>query len=111
MPYILLYFFGDLNMLEKIFVKHFRYELQKRMGETHLDYIHPRAYSRSQPDLIILGSKNIWAALEFKESKNAHRQPNQEYYIKRLNEKGFARFVYPENVEEVLDELEELFTS
>jgi len=81
------------------------------MGETHLDYIWPRAYARSQPDLVILGPNHVWAALEFKESKNAHRQPNQEYYVTRLNEKGFSRFVYPENAEEVLDDLEELFTS
>jgi hypothetical protein len=98
-------------MLEKIFVKHFRYALQERMGETHLDYIYPRPYTRSKPDLVILGPNHLWAALEFKESKNANRQPNQEYYIERLNENGYARFVYPENAEEVLDELEELFTS
>ena len=51
-----------------------------------------------------------FAGLELKKSKTAHRQPNQEYYINGLNDKGgFGRFVYPENQDEVLKEMVEYF--
>lgn len=58
------------------------------------------------PDLLIL-YKDKWAALECKKSANAHRRPNQEYYVNKMNEMSFSRFVYPENREEVLNELRE----
>lgn len=51
-----------------------------------------------------------WAALEFKKSPLARRQPNQEFYVKRLDRMGYAAFVYPENEDEVLDALEQAFT-
>lgn len=46
-----------------------------------------------------------WAALEFKASERSSRRPNQDYYINKLNDMGFAKFIYPENSEEVIDEM------
>ena len=66
------------------------------------------SYIQGFPDLLIL-YKNKWAVLENKRSKNASKQPNQEYYVELLDEMSFSRFVYPENIEEVLDELQQTF--
>lgn len=60
------------------------------------------------PDLLIL-YKNKWASLENKKSANAKRQPNQEYYVGKMNEMSFSRFIYPENKDDVLKELVEEF--
>lgn len=66
-------------------------------------------YIQGIPDLLVL-YKHKWACLEIKRSANARRQPNQEYYVKLMNKMSFARFVYPENKEAVLNELKVYFT-
>lgn len=62
------------------------------------------------PDLLILYKKK-WATLENKRSKNAPKRPNQEYYVKKMNEMSFSSFIYPENKEDVLNELRKTFES
>ena len=62
------------------------------------------------PDLLVLYGKR-WATLENKRSKNAHKRPNQEYYVNKMNEMSFSRFIYPENKEEVLNDLQQAFKS
>lgn len=62
------------------------------------------------PDLLILHN-NKWASLECKKSANAKRQPNQEYYVDKMNEMSFSRFICPENKETVLHELQQTFKS
>ena len=67
-------------------------------------------YIQGIPDLLILyGSK--WAALECKKSESASIRPNQAYYVKKMNKMSFSRFIFPENKEEVLSELQSAFKS
>lgn len=67
-------------------------------------------YIQGIPDLLVLIGKN-WLALECKRYKDAHRQVNQEYYISKMNDMSYARFIYPDNEQEVLDELQQTFKS
>lgn len=67
-------------------------------------------YIQGIPDLLIL-YKNKWASLECKKSGKAKKRPNQEYYVKKMDEMSFSRFVSPENEEEVLNDLQRTFRS
>ena len=67
-------------------------------------------YIQGIPDLLVLWN-NKWATLECKKDRNAKKRPNQEHYVERMNEMSFSRFIYPENKEEVLNDLEQTLRS
>lgn len=60
------------------------------------------------PDLLIL-FKDKWATLECKKTAKASHRPNQDYYVDLMNKMSFSRFIYPENKEDILNELIQIF--
>ena len=65
-------------------------------------------YIQGIPDWTIL-YKDKWAVLEVKRDRNAAKQPNQKYYVDKLNDMSFSRIVYPENKDDVLRDLKQVF--
>ena len=66
------------------------------------------SYIQGFPDWTLLYNDK-WAVLEVKKERRANKQPNQEYYVDKLNGMSFSRFVFPENKDEVLEDLDTIF--
>jgi len=58
------------------------------------------------PDQIILYGDH-WAAFEAKRSDSSPHRPNQDYYVNLFNNMSYAAFVYPQNKEVFLHELQQ----
>jgi len=98
----------SLNMsLESIFQAKLIIDLKHRFPEC-IVLKNDANYIQGIPDLLIL-YKDKWAALECKKSIDANAQPNQPYYVDKMNKMSFAAFIYPENKEEILDGLSSAF--
>ena len=61
-------------------------------------------YKQGIPDLLILYGDR-WATLECKKTAAASKQPNQDWYVRRMDEMSFSRFIFPENKQDVLRDL------
>lgn len=94
-------------MLESKFQASLIKKLKKQFDDCFVLKNDP-TYLQGVPDLLVL-YKNKWATLECKKNANARHQPNQDYYVGRMNDIAFSRFIYPENEKEVLAELKHYF--
>jgi len=91
-------------MLENKFKTQLVKEIEERIPGSMVFHLDPNE-KQGIPDLLVLAGDK-WAALEGKKTKDASHRPNQDYYVQMMNKMSFARFIYPENKEEVLNELE-----
>jgi len=82
-------------------------ELKERFPESIVLKTDPK-YKQGMPDLLIL-YKDRWASLEVKKDSKATHRPNQEYYVEKMNNMSYSAFIFPENKEAVLNELERSF--
>lgn len=89
--------------LEKKFQLKLIKELKRRFPECVIIKTDPGDIQGISDLLILWGPR--WAMLEVKRSANASHRPNQDYYVELFDTMSFDRFIYPENKEEVLDEL------
>ncbi|MBQ1397175.1 MAG: hypothetical protein IIY93_08120 [Clostridia bacterium] len=94
-------------MLEREFQARLIKELKARFAGCQVCKLDPD-YIQGIPDLLIL-YRDKWAILECKKSAHEKQRPNQQYYVDKLNEMSFARFIFPENKEEILRELQQAF--
>lgn len=98
-------FFEVKEMLESKFQRELIDELN---GMFPGALIYKNETKQGLPDFTILYGKN-WALLECKKSEDAKHRPNQDYYVDMANRMSFSRFIYPENKQEVLNELQQAF--
>jgi hypothetical protein len=92
-------------MLENRFKTNLVKELEEMFPGCIIIHMDPNEI-QGIPDLLIL-YRDKWAALEGKKNERASCRPNQEYYVDLMNSMSFAAFIYPENKEEVLYELQQ----
>ena len=60
------------------------------------------------PDLLVL-YRDRWATLEAKDEATASHRPNQDYYVDLMNGMSFSAFIFPENMDRVLEDLDLYF--
>lgn len=82
-------------------------ELKKLFKGAYVLKIDPCGH-RGIPDLLILFG-NKWATLECKNSEKATHRPGQDRNVESMNDMSYSSFIYPENKEKVLDDLQKLF--
>ena len=91
-------------MLENKYKQKLVKKLRVMFPDCHIQHNDARE-SPGIPDLtIFVGDR--WGMLEVKKSAKETCRPNQEYWVEHYNTMSFAAFIYPENEEQVLNELQ-----
>lgn len=98
-------------VLESDFKKKFCARLKKEVKPKPLAIIQYQQSSTTLagfPDTIVF-LEALTVFIEFKRSKTAKFRPGQKEWIEKLNENGHFAFVcYPENADEVLEQIKEV---
>lgn len=96
-------------MNEKVYERQLKNKIRKMFPGCHI--MKPDAADvQGVPDILILYN-GTWAMLEVKKSAEADLRPNQEHYVQHFDEMSYAAFIYPENEEDVLRDLQQTFRS
>ena len=93
-------------MLENKFKTKLIKEIRERLPGAIVLHVNPPP--QGIPDLLVL-YKDHWAALEGKKETGSSHRPNQDYWVKLMDSMAFARFISPENKEDVLNAMEQSF--
>lgn len=96
-----------MGNLESNFKTHLKHRLEKTFEGCIVTYLDPNDIQGIPDMLILYGPK--WATLEGKKNSNARIRPNQPYYVDLMNDMSFSAFIFPENEDEVLEELYQFF--
>lgn len=96
-------------VLEKDFKQKFQKELKKRVKPVAiLQYKQDATTLKGFPDTIVI-LEGITVFIEYKKSKRAKYQEGQKMWHDKLEAAGhFSFYVFPENTDEVLKEIERL---
>lgn len=103
-------------MLENNFQRKLKKEIKDRYPGCYVLKNDP-TMNQGIPDLTIL-YKDKWASLEVKKDRATAEsakkgkkggQPNQWLHVARMNDMSYAAFIYPENKEDILNELDRKF--
>ncbi len=103
-------------MLENEFQRKLKKEIKDRYPGCYVLKNDP-TMNQGIPDLTIL-YKDKWAALEVKKDASTAKsamagksggRPNQPRNVAKMNEMSYAAFIYPENKEDILNELDKKF--
>lgn len=96
---------ADKQILESKFQSRLIKRIKAEFGENNVIILkNDPDYIQGFPDLTVLGKKR-YAVLECKRSKDASHQPNQDFYIAKANRLSYGKFIYPENEDEILNDL------
>ena len=98
-----------MGKLESKFQKEVKDDIKTRLPGAFVLKMDPNEI-QGIPDLLVLYNDK-WGMLEVKRNASASKRPNQDYYVEKMKELSFAAFIYPENKEEVLDELQRTLQS
>lgn len=94
---------------EGAYQTHLRHRIEDHILPGSLVVKNDSSYLQGIPDLGVFYG-DWWATLEVKKSYEdflKNKQPNQDWYVQKMNEMSFSAFIYPEIEEEVLDALYE----
>lgn len=94
-------------MTEAEYQEKLRKKIEKRFPGVMILKNDPN-YIQGIPDLMVIYGQK-WAALEVKLDENAKHRPNQDFYIQKMNDMGFAAFIFPQNEKEIIDAMERSF--
>lgn len=90
--------------LERNYQKRLTKKIRKRMPEC-IVLKNDSGYQQGIPDLSVLCPTG-WAFLEVKREEGAEEQPNQRWFVERAAEQQFGAFIYPDNEEDILNDLQ-----